>query len=112
MDEEGRSALHLAVSCGRRDLCHWLIKAGKGDINLKDSESGYTPLHRSIFYGHINIAVTLIEVSTFKSYDRGIVLESVGQTNGSYNFLIICLSVRPPPALYNLCPINLKFGNV
>lgn len=73
LDEEGRCALHLAVSCGRRDLCHWLIKAGKGDINLKDSESGYTPLHRSIFYGHINIAVTLIEVSSFKRRDTGIV---------------------------------------
>lgn len=62
LDSEKRSALHTAASCGRRDLCLWLIKNGKADRNLKDHESGYTPLHRSIFYGHINIAVCLIEV--------------------------------------------------
>uniref|UniRef100_A0A1B6MEM7 BTB domain-containing protein n=1 Tax=Graphocephala atropunctata TaxID=36148 RepID=A0A1B6MEM7_9HEMI len=62
VDHEGRNALHIAASCGRRDLCYWLVKAGQADLNSKDQESGYTPLHRSIFYGHINNAVSFIQM--------------------------------------------------
>ncbi|XP_046673434.1 inhibitor of Bruton tyrosine kinase isoform X1 [Homalodisca vitripennis] len=62
VDDEGRNALHMAASCGRRDLCYWLVKVGQADINSKDQESGYTALHRSIFYGHISNAVSLIQM--------------------------------------------------
>ncbi|XKL59654.1 hypothetical protein PGB90_000670 [Kerria lacca] len=60
-DELGRTVLHIAASCGRKDLCQWLIKCCNADIDSQDLESGYTSLHNSIFYGHINVTVLLIQ---------------------------------------------------
>lgn len=60
-DSAGRTALHFAASCGRKKVVQWLLKKG-ALINAKDLESGYTPLHRSIFYGKINTAVNLIQL--------------------------------------------------
>lgn len=61
-DEMGRTALHVAASCGRMDVVKWLIQMKHANINAKDNESGYTPLHRSIFYGKLNVAVYLIKL--------------------------------------------------
>jgi hypothetical protein len=33
------------------------------NVNLADTESGYTALHRSIAYGFINVAVALMQAS-------------------------------------------------
>jgi len=52
----------VAASCGRRDLCVWLLKTYAQDVNLAEIESGYTALHRSIAHGFINVAVALIKV--------------------------------------------------
>ncbi|KAI5713388.1 hypothetical protein M8J76_015146 [Diaphorina citri] len=59
LDNIGRSALHVAAACGKKNLCKWLITSAKADINLKDKESGYTPIHNSIFYGQIDVTVLL-----------------------------------------------------
>nr|CAD7404847.1 unnamed protein product [Timema cristinae] len=61
-DVQGRTALHVAASCGRRGVVHWLIKNKGANINARDIESGYTPLHRSVFYGQIHVATELIEL--------------------------------------------------
>ncbi|KAK4884719.1 hypothetical protein RN001_000990 [Aquatica leii] len=61
-DPMGRTALHIAASCGRLEVIKWLIKSRHANINAKDRESGYTPLHRSIFYGKINVSVHLIKL--------------------------------------------------
>ncbi|CAG2068677.1 unnamed protein product [Timema podura] len=61
-DAQGRTALHVAASCGRRGLVHWLVKNKGANINTRDMESGYTPLHRSVFYGQIHVATALIEL--------------------------------------------------
>lgn len=61
-DSAGRTALHFAASCGRKKLLQWLVRNKKAQINLKDQESGYTPLHRSVFYGKINAAIALIQL--------------------------------------------------
>lgn len=61
-NKEGCSALHMSASCGRVELCRWLIKVIQADINKLDLESGFTPLHRSIFYGKLNVAVELIQL--------------------------------------------------
>lgn len=59
VDDEGRSALAMAVSVGNRcDLLAWLVQNG-ANINLKDRESGHTPLVRAIYYGNIAEAVML-----------------------------------------------------
>lgn len=62
-DFEGRTALHMAASRGRNGLMEWLIHhSSDAFINARDRESGYTPLHRSIFYGQIHSAVTLMKL--------------------------------------------------
>lgn len=66
-DSMGRSPLHLAVSVGRTTTASWLIKSKGALINAKDLESGYSSLHRSIFYGKINTAVTLIQLGASTS---------------------------------------------
>ncbi|KAG5881388.1 hypothetical protein JTB14_012005 [Gonioctena quinquepunctata] len=62
LDSAGRTALHVAASCGRLSLVRWLVCKRHSDINAKDRESGYTALHRSIFYGKIHVAVELVKL--------------------------------------------------
>lgn len=59
-DNLGRTALHLAASVGRANVVKWLLRRKQININARDLESGYTALHRSIFYGKINAAVALL----------------------------------------------------
>ncbi|KAI8421624.1 hypothetical protein MSG28_009633 [Choristoneura fumiferana] len=62
-DFEGRTALHMSSSRGRGRLVEWLVRHSSGAfVNARDRESGYTPLHRSIFYGQIHTAVALMKI--------------------------------------------------
>ncbi len=61
-DHFGRTALHFAASCGKVKLVEWLLLHGHADPNVRDLESGWTPLHRSIYYGHFNVAAALMKV--------------------------------------------------
>lgn len=61
-DYSGRTALQVAASCGRLHLVRWLVCNRNADIDAKDKESGYTALHRSIFYGQIHVAIELIKL--------------------------------------------------
>ncbi|XP_013137356.1 PREDICTED: inhibitor of Bruton tyrosine kinase [Papilio polytes] len=62
-DFEGRTALHMTASRGRNQLMEWLLRHSmEAFVNARDRESGYTPLHRSIFYGQIHSAVALIKL--------------------------------------------------
>lgn len=62
-DSSGRMALHLAASCGHGAVVRWLVRRADASIDVRDTESGYTALHRSIFYGQIHVATDLIKVS-------------------------------------------------
>lgn len=62
LDSGGRTALHMAASCGRTELVQWLVRNRHADINARDKESGLTALHRSIFYGKIDVAIELIKM--------------------------------------------------
>jgi ankyrin repeat protein len=62
-DSSGRTALHLAASCGHGAVVRWLFRRADAAIDVRDVESDYTALHRSIFYGQIHVAVDLIKVS-------------------------------------------------
>nr|XP_028578683.1 inhibitor of Bruton tyrosine kinase isoform X1 [Podarcis muralis] len=57
----GRNALHLASSCGKKGVLDWLIETNGVDLLAKDKESGWTALHRGIFYGHIDCAWSLLK---------------------------------------------------
>jgi hypothetical protein len=59
-DKLGRYLLHMAASCGRAQVCEWLIKLKKADLNLKTSESGWTALHCAAYYGQIDALIILI----------------------------------------------------
>ncbi|XP_017908403.1 PREDICTED: inhibitor of Bruton tyrosine kinase isoform X1 [Capra hircus] len=59
-DAFGRNALHLVASCGKKGVLDWLIEKGVDPL-VKDKESGWTALHRSIFYGHIDCVWSLLK---------------------------------------------------
>ncbi|XP_013162963.1 PREDICTED: inhibitor of Bruton tyrosine kinase [Papilio xuthus] len=62
-DYEGRTALHMTASRGRNKLMEWLFRHSmEAFANARDRESGYTPLHRSIFYGQIHSTVALMKL--------------------------------------------------
>ncbi|XP_055548784.1 inhibitor of Bruton tyrosine kinase [Wyeomyia smithii] len=60
LDDQGRSALHLAASVGRYAIAEWLVKHG-ASITAKDRESGHTALHRAMYYGCVGVAVLLLK---------------------------------------------------
>lgn len=59
-DKWGRNILHMIAACGKWKLIEWLIKNYHSEINVKDGESGWTALHRSLFYGQIAAARMLL----------------------------------------------------
>ncbi|XP_069705770.1 inhibitor of Bruton tyrosine kinase [Periplaneta americana] len=62
IDSAGRTALHLTASCGHDAVVRWLLRRADANIDVRDAESGYTALHRSIFYGQIHVAANLIKL--------------------------------------------------
>ncbi|XP_078255950.1 inhibitor of Bruton tyrosine kinase isoform X2 [Rhinoraja longicauda] len=60
-DGFGRTVLHMAASCGKKSVLGWLLERKGSDPSAKDKESGWTALHRSIFYGHIDCAMFLLK---------------------------------------------------
>jgi len=61
-DTLGRFPLHVASTCSKLDIVEWLINEKHADLGIKDQESGWTALHRAIFYGQIPIARLLLQV--------------------------------------------------
>jgi len=60
-DELGRTALHVAASCGSSSaVIKMLVKCS--NLLAQDAESGWTALHRAVFYGHLSAARFLIAV--------------------------------------------------
>eukprot|EP00090_Calanus_glacialis_P008375 TRINITY_DN16703_c0_g1_i1.p1 TRINITY_DN16703_c0_g1~~TRINITY_DN16703_c0_g1_i1.p1 ORF type:complete len:1265 (-),score=475.87 TRINITY_DN16703_c0_g1_i1:242-4036(-) len=60
-DRVGRSLVHLATSTGKLQVLQWLLTYKDGQLNGKDSESGYSPLHRAMFHGQLRTVVFLIK---------------------------------------------------
>ncbi|KAM6323792.1 inhibitor of Bruton tyrosine kinase [Aegotheles albertisi] len=60
-DAFGRNVTHLASSCGKKGVLDWLAETKGVDLLAKDKESGWTALHRSIFYGYIDCVLSLLK---------------------------------------------------
>jgi len=61
-DVFGRTVLHVAASCGS-DKSVIALLSHDADLNVQDLESGWTSLHRALFYGQLAAARLLIAVS-------------------------------------------------
>jgi ankyrin repeat domain-containing protein 50 len=59
-DTDGRTALHLASSCGRTDIVRILVQRG-ADLDAEDAR-GRTALHLSSRGGHVDVVRLLLEV--------------------------------------------------
>ena len=67
-DRFGRTALHIAVSCGKRELVEWLIEEHKANVKATDHESGWSSLHRAVYYGQLPVIKVLLLVSMPNRY--------------------------------------------
>ncbi|GKU86395.1 hypothetical protein SLEP1_g928 [Rubroshorea leprosula] len=59
-DEDGQNALHVAAAAGATQICRYLVKEVKLDIDSKDGD-GNTPLHAAILGEHFATAIYLLE---------------------------------------------------
>ncbi|ESO93242.1 hypothetical protein LOTGIDRAFT_82061, partial [Lottia gigantea] len=60
-DKFGRNVLHMAASCGKLDIIEYLLEEKEYNLKAKDYESGWTALHRALFYGQLAAARLLIQ---------------------------------------------------
>ena len=61
-DGLGRTPLHVAASRGHTHIAEWLVAQKKVAVDTVDGESGWSALHRSVYYGELGTAVSLVKV--------------------------------------------------
>lgn len=79
---QGRSCLHICSSNSKPDVADFLIRHG-ANINQKDTETNWTPLHRSINFACLDVAVVLKRYgASFDVFDADFVtpLQLIQQT--------------------------------
>ncbi len=60
-DDNGLTALHICATHGAVEATIKLLNAGAIEcIDLPDYENGWTPIHRSIYFGHLKITLILL----------------------------------------------------
>lgn len=59
-DSFGRTALHICSTYGSSETAAVLLK-WNADIAIQDYENGWTPLHRSLYFGHLKITMLLLK---------------------------------------------------
>jgi len=64
-DSSGRILLHIASTYDRGDIIDWLVSDQRvlSYIHTRDRESGWSALHRAVYYGHIDCVSKLFKLS-------------------------------------------------
>ena len=58
-----QTALHCIAECYCLvQVLEWLLGCREAQLNSKDAESGYSPLHRAAFHGQLRTLVWLLQV--------------------------------------------------
>ena len=60
VNDWGQTCLHICARYGYVDIAQLLINNG-AQVNVKDLESGWTPLHFSFYYSHFRLSLLLIK---------------------------------------------------
>lgn len=60
VNDEGLTGLHICATYGSVQALLVYLQHG-ADLNMKDKESGWTPLHRSLYFGHLRVSIILIQ---------------------------------------------------
>ncbi|KAI9096469.1 regulator of chromosome condensation 1/beta-lactamase-inhibitor protein II [Phlyctochytrium arcticum] len=61
-NEEGKTILHIAVAFGNEELVDTILACPRVNVNVQDSESGYTALHKAFYDGNVELAMRIIEL--------------------------------------------------
>lgn len=92
-DHFGRTVLHLAATSGDTEIVKALVKHPSTDIHLADLESGWTALHRSLYYGHIACAMIILGRS------RDAIRAKDSEGNSPFDVYNSTIEGTNPPAL-------------
>ena len=78
-----RSPLHIAAQIGSLDICNYLLRARKIDVNLLDGQ-GWSPLLTAIIEGHYDICESIL---SYKSINP-----SLGNNENNTPLIYLCKS--------------------
>ena len=53
----------MAASHGHLDIAEWLVARKKVAVDTVDGESGWSALHRSVYFGELGMTACLMSVS-------------------------------------------------
>lgn len=73
---EGRSLLHVAAAVGATDCLKYLVELPGVDLTARDSENGWTPLHRAMYHGqvsrcpHLLVPAPVISLHTYPPFSQ------------------------------------------
>ncbi|TPX64968.1 hypothetical protein SpCBS45565_g05506 [Spizellomyces sp. 'palustris'] len=59
-DVEGNTVLHIAVASGNVEAVNIILQCPKLNVNMQDTESGYTALHKALYDGNLSLALHLL----------------------------------------------------
>ncbi|KND02644.1 uncharacterized protein SPPG_01731 [Spizellomyces punctatus DAOM BR117] len=59
-DGEGNTVLHIAVASGNVEAVNIILQCPKLNVNVQDTESGYTALHKALYDGNLSLALHIL----------------------------------------------------
>lgn len=57
-----------------------ILIASGANVHVKDLESGWTPLHRSLYFGHVRVSLMLLEAGAILDCERDKILSKTHRT--------------------------------